>query len=267
MSDPAHPIRGAYDSNLAGRAVLATTRLLSPFVQVALLRDGYAADVLGALGHWRVSNKPLVTRVGVSTATTWAGLTGYLEKPGNVLVLATTLAALKHVYWSTVTCNQPLPAHLAFSVGAYNGALDVINSLILAYNLAYHPSGAGILTNSDWKQYLGLALVVLGAVLEVLPEEHRRAFKRRKENKGKILDTGAFAVVRHPNYLGYALWRVGLALTTGSSVWAGLTAAFQLGWFAKLSIPEISAYMRKRYGAEYEAYEKKVPYKLIPYIY
>jgi hypothetical protein len=94
------------------------------------------------------------------------------------------------VYWSSITCTQPLPPHLALIVGIYNNSLDVLNSLILAYNLAYHRSGAGILTDSDWKQYIGLLLVVVGALIEVVPEEQRRAFKRNKENKGKIQQTG-----------------------------------------------------------------------------
>lgn len=97
--------------------------------------------------------------------------------------------------------------------------------------MAYVPIAA----SSDWKQYTGLGLVVAGLLIEVLSEEQRKVFKAKSENKGKLCDegalcksretrmdltardfTGLFGLVRHPNYLGYTIWRTGLALSTVS---------------------------------------------------
>jgi steroid 5-alpha reductase family enzyme len=38
---------------------------------------------------------------------------------------------------------------------------------------------------------------------EYIPEETRKRFKSKVENTGKIDDTGAWGIVRHPNFAGY----------------------------------------------------------------
>lgn len=63
--------------------------------------------------------------------------------------------------------------------------------------------------------------------------------------------TGAFGVVRHPNYALYTLWRIGFASITGSLTNVILQTAFQIGFFSQFSVGELGDYMQKRYGAEY----------------
>lgn len=118
-------------------------------------------------------------------------------------------------------------------------------------------------------------MVFLGTGMEIWSEDGRRKWKGRKSGKGKgkdgkvgkVYDQGLFGLVRHPNYLGYTIWRTGLALTTGSTWNAIIQFTWNISFFIFGSIPEIQGYMEKKYGDEYQAYEKKVPYKLIPYIY
>lgn len=43
-----------------------------------------------------------------------------------------------------------------------------------------------------WKQYAGLAIFLLGIGLEVVPEQTRKSFKSKPENKGRLDDTGAW---------------------------------------------------------------------------
>lgn len=126
-------------------------------------------------------------------------------------------------------------------------------------------------------QYLGFLLVVAGNVGEIVAEKGRRAFKKDPKNKGKIYDqgesffgldlleqtfpidkcpqlfsTGAFGVVRHPNYAYYTLSHVGYALATGSIWNVALTAAAQIAGFAYYSIPEISGHMETKYSTEWK---------------
>jgi len=46
-----------------------------------------------------------------------------------------------------------------------------------------------------------------------------------------------------------------------------LTVLTQLGFFIQASIPDIAGHMNNKYGIQWTAYTKKVPYALIPYIY
>jgi len=101
-------------------------------------------------------------------------------------------------------------------------------------------------------------------VIEMASEETRATFKKDPKHKGLVDDTGLFGVVRHPNYLGYLIWRTGAGLVSGS-LGAGVFAfASNLGFFLYQSIPGLSKYMSQRYGEQYTSYEKRVPYKLIP---
>ena len=46
-----------------------------------------------------------------------------------------------------------------------------------------------------------------------------------------------------------------------------MTAGMYLANFTTNAMPSIEEYCRKRYGAEWERYEREVPYQLIPGIY
>jgi steroid 5-alpha reductase family enzyme len=65
--------------------------------------------------------------------------------------------------------------------------MNLLTSGILLYTSSKTPFTSQTL---GWKQYLGIGLFAAGIALEVLPEETRRAFKKKPENKGKVDDTG-----------------------------------------------------------------------------
>jgi steroid 5-alpha reductase family enzyme len=160
--------------------------------------------------------------------------------------------------------------------------VDTFNTLSAVRTLT---SSSPVLTGSfvdalGWKQWIGIWLFVLGNFIETLSEESRKRFKANPANKGKIDDTGLWSVVRHPNYVGYTLWRSGITLSTvslyhfiiyfvdllhqGSIGGALAFGIFQIAVFSFQSIPGLSGHMSQRYGEQWTAYEKRVPYKLIP---
>lgn len=74
----------------------------------------------------------------------------------------------------------------------------------------------------SWWQYVGIALWVLGFIFEVGGDQQLENFKKKPENKGKLLTTGFWSVTRHPNYFGEATcwWGVFLiAVTQLSDIW------------------------------------------------
>ena len=79
----------------------------------------------------------------------------------------------------------------------------------------------------------------------------------------RIVDTGPYAIVRHPIYTGLLLSAYALAALRGAPVSLAGAGLFTLGWYMKARLEE--GFLSKDLGAEYEAYRERVP-MLVPFI-
>ena len=131
--------------------------------------------------------------------------------------------------------------------------------LVLAYSLLWFldtPAGVQLL------RYVGGAILVVGIVLIFLP---RFVFRSKgKPEKGKdwtettiVVDTGIYAVVRHPLYLGWLLMYVALILL--SQHW--LTAIIGIPGIACVYLISRQEDLRliEKFGDDYKHYMQKVP--------
>jgi len=131
--------------------------------------------------------------------------------------------------------------------------------LVLAYSLLWFldtPAGVQLL------RYFGGGILVVGLILIILP---RFAFRSKgKPEKGKdwtettiIVDTGIYAVVRHPLYLGWLLMYVALILL--SQYW--LTAIIGIPGMTCVYLISRQEDQRliKKFGDDYKDYMQKVP--------
>ncbi|MBC6296298.1 DUF1295 domain-containing protein [Listeria sp. FSL L7-1517] len=112
---------------------------------------------------------------------------------------------------------------------------------------------------------LGIVLFIVGSLLNTVSELLRKPFKDDPANKGKLYTKGLFRYAIHINYLGDILWVAGFALLT-FNWWAlliplGLTCLFIFSY-----IPNANAYLRQKYGEQFETYEKTTK-QLIPFIW
>ncbi len=86
----------------------------------------------------------------------------------------------------------------------------------------------------------------------------------RKESGHKVIDTGSYAIVRHPMYTGFSIMGFGLALGLGSwwtlilAILAVVLLALRIFFEEKMLTKELEGYVE---------YKKKVKYKLLPKIY
>jgi len=123
------------------------------------------------------------------------------------------------------------------------------------------------------RDYLGWGIWVSGFVIEVVADMHKSIFKSNPDNKGKFIQSGLWAVSRHPNYFGeISLW-FGIYISC-SSVFRGkqyltvVSPIMVMLLITRLSgIPLLEKAGLKKWGndPEYQKYLEDVPV-LIPFI-
>jgi protein-S-isoprenylcysteine O-methyltransferase Ste14 len=119
-----------------------------------------------------------------------------------------------------------------------------------------------------WLSSLGLILVAAGwCIIALVFRENAfaaPAVKHQKEREHHVVDTGVYAVVRHPMYSGIMLFNLGIALWLESYAGALMTF-FPIAFLVVRILFEERFLRRELIG--YEAYAHKVPNRLIPFVW
>ncbi|KAK6988841.1 S5A-reductase domain-containing protein [Favolaschia claudopus] len=246
--------RGNPNLSISGTVIFALVRLADAPLQYFLFTRGWAVRLLSLFG-FRAAQLPI---------TLGPGLGGIGPVP-TLLVGMCGLAAVRHAH--AFTSTPYIPVSVSLSVALYNAFVNAINTLATVHTLS---SITPILTRTsfleylDWHQYIGFAVLVAGLAIEFSAEASRKRFKGDPRNRGKLDDTGLWSVVRHPNYLGFFLSRVGISLATGSYWITLILNSLQFLIFYSGGIPDIEWYMAHKYGAQWEAYTRRVRWAIIP---
>lgn len=167
--------------------------------------------------------------------------------------------ALKQIFWLTVTSKESFGLSSAGAVSIFNTINNSLNTIIFS-SASINPTWSGTTF------YASIPIFITGILVETVAEIQRKAFKDNPKNKGKLYTGGLFSIVRHPNYCGYMLWRGAMALAAGGWAWGGLVASFFWYDFNNRSIPTLDEYCSKRYGEQWSAVKRKVPYAFFPYV-
>jgi protein-S-isoprenylcysteine O-methyltransferase Ste14 len=136
---------------------------------------------------------------------------------------------------------------------------------LLVLNLGT-PQIAGVFSDLLWLEIIGFILFIPSALLVALPIVTLERKGKTKTSSSPLLtpsdatvmlDTGIFGIVRHPLYLGTALWSVALMLVFQSilSVILGIVAIVCF-WMASRKEDEFNI---KKFGDAYREYMKRVP--------
>ena len=119
----------------------------------------------------------------------------------------------------------------------------------------------------EWNAYniICAALYLTGSFITTWSELQRKWFKQNPQNKGKLYTKGLFSITRHPNYFGDILSTTGWYGFTQNyyAVIIPLTMVLNLKYG---QIPELEAYLKKRYSEQWDEYEKNVK-SLVPFIW
>ena len=143
---------------------------------------------------------------------------------------------------------------------SYVGQIIFIPLDVFRFHLVPKPGGL--------VSFLGLALYVAGWWIMTLAMKVNPfavpVVRLQDERHQRVIDTGVYAVVRHPMYSGFAPMVVGPALWLGSYM-AALLAIVPIAVLAVRSVFEERFLKRKLKG--YDAYTEKVRYRLIPFVW
>jgi|SRR5579871_1544185 len=144
----------------------------------------------------------------------------------------------------------------------------VVTAFLLVFRSEYGlgPLGWRFVPASYAVAYAGLALTVAGAGFAIwarltLGRNWSAAVTIKEDHR--LIQTGPYAMMRHPIYSGFLLALLGTALAVGEvRCLVGLVLAFA-AWWTKSRLEE--PFMERQFGAEYIAYKQRVK-ALIPLV-
>ncbi|KIW07417.1 hypothetical protein, variant [Verruconis gallopava] len=249
--------RGVKRPNPLGTAIFVGLRSFDPFIQYNILANGLGSGLLAKVG---LEQLPAGLATNTGTIIDKLGLSPY-----RLILLSMSVgSALKHIFWLLTVSEEGFEPKSAIAVGLYNTFCNSINDLLFTSSIASASLASGQ-SFPQWPLIVGSLSYVIGITTETVAELQRKRFK--KNNPGKPYTGGLWSLARHINYTGYALWRAGYTCA-GGGFGAGLVMLiFTLVDFDRRSIVTLDKYCTDRYGAQWEDFKKKTPYKLIPYVY
>jgi steroid 5-alpha reductase family enzyme len=107
--------------------------------------------------------------------------------------------------------------------------------------------------------FLGICVWCIGFIFEAVGDYQLRAFKKRPENKGKIMTTGLWKYTRHPNYFGEVIvwWGIFLLALSVKNGWMAVVSPLLIS-FLILRVSGVTMLEKKYAGnPDFEAYAKR----------
>jgi protein-S-isoprenylcysteine O-methyltransferase Ste14 len=118
---------------------------------------------------------------------------------------------------------------------------------------------------SWWVSVLGYALLVMGIAGLTWAQSVNKFFERtvriQHDREQRVIDTGPYAIIRHPGYVAAFFFLVGMSLALGS-VWALIPAAVSCLVLVVRTALEDRTLRAELAG--YEEYTQRVRYRLVP---
>ncbi len=149
--------------------------------------------------------------------------------------------------------KQPLIAF--FKVFMLQGLVMFIIASPMYFVYSYPVKGI------NWVYILGMVIFLIGYFFEVVGDYQMGAFKRKPENKGKIINTGLWKYTRHPNYFGEAVIWWGVFLMALPSEYGIISIISPVIITLLLRYGSGVPMLEKKYEGreDWEAYKKKTP--------
>jgi len=143
----------------------------------------------------------------------------------------------------------------------------IASALFTLVCAAWRPVGGQLYDASSWAAVVHAVVQVAGlgiiarAVATIDPLELAGI---RTGSSGETLQiTGPYRWVRHPIYFGWVLATFGAARMTGDRLaFAGMSLIYLV-----VAVPWEERWLRASFGAPYAAYQQRVRWRIVPYVY
>jgi protein-S-isoprenylcysteine O-methyltransferase Ste14 len=120
----------------------------------------------------------------------------------------------------------------------------------------------------SWLRWTGLALWAVSMWLIYLAFRENSfaatVVKLQRERQQTVVDSGPYAVVRHPLYSAVLIYAAGIALWLGSIAAIPLIVVPLVGLILRIRVEEAHL---ERHLPGYDAYLRKVSWRLVPYVW
>jgi protein-S-isoprenylcysteine O-methyltransferase Ste14 len=138
---------------------------------------------------------------------------------------------------------------------AGHAAFVILYGLLIIFFILFYNSA-----NLEVPLYLGWGILIVGIMFLFLASRSRRKglkSKKEGESKGVLIESGMYAFVRHPEFLGHMLIFVALVLI--AQHWAGIVIGVTLVVLLYLAMLEEEKGNVEKFGDAYEDYMRRVP--------
>ncbi len=197
-------------------------------------------------------------------ATGWGNVIGILAHPARAGAFAIIGVAALISLFSGINLGGCVRAD---SKDRWMLAPLVVLSLGIASLPAYADRRDFWTIDGDLTRYLGLGLMVVGAVFRVGPMfvlGKRFTWPLASQERHDLIDAGFYRFVRHPSYAGAFLGAIGWALVFRSGIGLILVALLLPAFLPVLHAEE--TLLDQEFGEAYESYRQRT-WRLIPFIY
>lgn len=195
--------------------------------------------------------------IGFTTLFRWTGKAA----PADCLAVRSLVFACAAIYFARVCFgtfhlyNRKVSYGEAIGVGIFAACLHILFAFL----------GRANARPLDRLSVIATLLYLAGSYLNTGSEYLRYLWKKNPQNQGRLYTEGLFHYSRHINYFGDAVLFTGYALLTRSPL-ALIVPALMVCGFIFVNIPMLDGYLKKKYGAQFDAYALRTK-KLIPYVY
>ena len=224
---------GQYSKNIPQKIFLNLLELLILWISYMILFNGWGDIILGWLKIPTHEGNHL-RRSSIFTM--------------EILIFLSYVATTVFFVRRKISWIEALNLPIAF-------ALYYIGFALLGYNS---------MQAVNWIDWLGVALVIIGASFHFVAELERHIFKKDPQNKGRLYTKGLWSLSRHVNYFSDLLWVTGFSLIT-RNWWSVLIIIFLFTFFYFYNIPLQEKYLAEKYGEQFQEYKQKTK-SLIPFI-
>ncbi|KAI0979690.1 hypothetical protein GJ496_007903 [Pomphorhynchus laevis] len=148
-------------------------------------------------------------------------------------------------------------------------SLNVVNSL--SHHIRHFVSLKNLIGSlSEWCFFIGLILVLLGEIIRKMAMLNAgRSFYHILQNKlppeHKLITSGLYSVCRHPSYLGWFLWQLGMQLILSVPICTITHSLVTLKFFSERINYEESILINT-FGNDYIKYMRCVRWTGVPFI-